>query len=135
MISLETQQQWRESWAVALKGLKKTGSLTALLDLLRGTKSTQSQLSVRWRGGGKCWEQSKTVSDVSGSNKNSLFHSARGHLEHLCQHWLKCVSTRSLVRYFKAGWRCLTDRKYVRERTIMSKLYLQPEQYKNNIKD
>lgn len=35
-------------------------TLTALLDLLRGTKSTQSQLSLWWRGGGKCWEQSKT---------------------------------------------------------------------------
>lgn len=61
------------------------------------------------------------ASDVSGSNKNELFHRARGHLQHLRQQWIYVYMG---LCWVQVGWRCLTGRKYVWERRIMSKLLI-----------
>lgn len=70
-------------------------TLTALRDLLRGRKKKKKKAHKAsylcdGGGGGKRWEQSKSrpTAFLMLVKTNSLSHSARGHLEHLCQHWL-----------------------------------------------
>lgn len=93
-------------------------TLTAISDLLRRTKS---QLSVRWEVEENAESNPKPIhhaSDVSGSWKNRLFHSARGHPDHLWQHWVRVYTEFYQVL---RRWLMMSDRfGLVWESSIMS---------------